>query len=122
MFINPSATLNLSPSFHLHHVLILLCALYPVIQLKFHCCAPAASLISVPKPSQCCSCRKPFLYLYTHIQKVLLALEALRWNMSTKRLLKTIYTLPKNLFCNYVNKLSHSGLGQVYAGFLGCQT
>lgn len=110
-----------SPFYHLHRVLILCCVLHPVIQPKFHCCAPAASLISVSKPSQGCSCRKLILYICTYTQKVLLALEALRWNMSVKRLLETSYTMPKSLFCNYVNKISHLGIGQVYAGFLGCK-
>lgn len=64
----------------------------------------------------------PVERLCTHIQKVLLALEALRWNMSVKRLLETTYTMPKNHFCNYVMKISHSEIGQVYASFLGCQT
>lgn len=119
VIINPptSAIFKLSLSFHLHPVLILCCVFHPVIQLKFHCCTPAASLISVPKPSQC---RKP-VYICTHTQKVLLTLEVLKWNMSVKRLLETTYTMPKNLFCNYVNEISQSGLGQVYAGFLGCQ-
>lgn len=61
VIINPStsATLKLSPSFHFHPLLIPCCVPHPVIQLKFHLCAPAASLFSAPKPSQCCSCRKP---------------------------------------------------------------
>lgn len=68
VIINPptSAIFKLSLSFHLHPVLILCCVFHPVIQLKFHCCTPAASLISVPKPSQC---RKPVLYLYIYTHK-----------------------------------------------------